>query len=493
MAKASNTLVIKDFQQGIAESPYLGFSQMQNVDIFTKPGALKIARKLAPNGNSESIVTGLIQWMVQDPVAGNIYAVDTQGKLYKKDTGDNWSVILGYGGAGVNGSGLAIWQGYLFYAREGDLDVMNLTTNVWTNNWITWGQISNFHPMLSSSQRFVLYVGHDYAVDSIEQNAGTTFDPTNPATYTQNLNDLELGSNYRVQCLEEVGGNIAIGTRLGDIVGGSYLNNVANTFFWDGVSDFIYGSQTTYFAENGVWQMKNVNNALYTVAGTGKTRLFAASTAQAQEVKRLNNLEVAPGNQLTPHQDAIDLFDGEILFGVGGASGDYPFGVYSYRNNAYILKHLISTGEDGQNGTLTIGSVKVYTPDSYLVSYFDNNTGAYGVDYLTNNYYIGYTAQAQSPIYAVATDDDPKTFEKCQIRLGKPMRATDNVRVYARFDLDSSYVLISEFLGASYVDKTVIDKKVSDLGYFKNIQIMVQLDTGASETVSPELMEVTLQ
>lgn len=43
---ATNKITIKDWQRGVADSPYLGFGAMRNVDIETYPGAIKAQRSV---------------------------------------------------------------------------------------------------------------------------------------------------------------------------------------------------------------------------------------------------------------------------------------------------------------------------------------------------------------------------------------------------------------------------------------------------------------
>lgn len=488
-------LSIKNWELGIGESPYTGFAQMVNVDIYSKPGSLKISNKLIVDNNSAAVVDELIKWAAQDPEQGDVYAVDRNGKLYKRDRGTStWSVITGHGTAAANGEGLAIWKGYLFYARRFKLDVMNLITGVWTNDWQTLNTSFGYdlHPMISSSQRFVLYVGNGNFVDTLEQVAGQVFDPTDPTTYVYNSDDLELGSDYRVTCLEEVGTDIAIGT----LVGINGIINIADIFFWDGASDFIAGGKTVRLVENGVNMMKNSNNTLYTIAGDGVPRIFNSVTSQSIEAKRFNNINVRFQNRLKIRPGAIELKEGEMLFGIGqSGSNNLPYmGVYSLRNNAYVLRYLISTLRDGSTDGLQIGLVKSISSNEIIVSWQDlDNTPEFGVDIISNNFYTNYTAYVESPIYSVGTEDDPKTYEKVEVRMGKKLQTGDGVVIKARYSLDDTWVTIATFDTPTYTGKNTFDAKVSNLGKFKEIQFRIEMTTDDTFEESPELKEITFK
>ncbi len=489
-------LIINNWQQGIGTSPYTGFAQMTNVDIYSEVGSVKISNKLKTDSNSTSVVDGLIKWAAQDPQQGDIYAVDDNGKVYKRDEGTGlWSVIAGHGTSSAHGEGLAIWKDYLFVARSTTIDVYGPLSGgaSWTNNWQTLESSSGtlLHPMMPA-QDDILYVGNAQYVDTLEEVFATTFDPTNNTTYTYNSQDLELRSDYRVTCLEEQGSQIVIGT----LIGINGIFNVADVFIWDGTSDSFSLNGTVHLVENGVRMMKNVNNTIFSIAGDGVPRIFNFVTSQSQEAKRFNNIEVGFTERTSLNPGACEYKEGEVLFGIGASfTGVAPVGVYALRNGAYVLRYLISTLNDGTAGSVRIGIVKTLNSREILVSWRDsNNSPLYGVDILTENFYTNYTAYVESPIYQVATDDDPITFEKVQVRMGKALKAGDKVKIQARFDLADTWVDVAEFDTVAeplWIGKPVVDLKVSNVGYFKNFQAKILLDVDATEDISPELMSVT--
>lgn len=490
---AIKPLTIKDWELGVGTSPYTGFGQMVNVDVFSQPGSVLISNRLESDPESVGVVDELIKWNVQDPVTGDNYLVDRNGKLYKRDRGTSaWTVITGHGNTAANGEGLAIWEDYLFYARRTRLDVYGPLSGAptWTNNWQTLESSAfyNLHPMLLSGQRFVLYIGNAEFVDTIEEVAGQTFDPSNGATFIYNLQDLELGSYYRITCLEEVGNDIAIGTQLG-----ANRGNTADMFFWDGFSDAVAGGKTIRFVENGVKMTKNVQNTLFTMAGDGIPRLFQSVTSQAQEVKRLNNISVPIFKGLSLFPDAIEQKEGELLFGIGhsrGVNGPFPMGVYSLRNGGYVLRHLISTGNDGSSDNLVIGSIKTLDSDRILVSWQDNvNPTNFGVDILTKNFYTDYTAYIESPLYTIGTEADPTTLSKVEVRMGKKLNAGDGIRIKARKNLTDPFTLVATF-DTTYVGRDNFELNVANIGGFVEAQFRIELTIDEDSEVSPELKEV---
>jgi len=51
----SKDIIFKDFQNGIADSPHLGYAMMKNVDITTTPGVAKINFKAKKMSEPESL------------------------------------------------------------------------------------------------------------------------------------------------------------------------------------------------------------------------------------------------------------------------------------------------------------------------------------------------------------------------------------------------------------------------------------------------------
>lgn len=492
------SLRISKWETGIGASPYFGFGQMTNVDIYSKPGSVKISNRLQPDLNSADLVDGLMKWMVQAQ-NGDVYAVDDNGKLYKRNIGSqSWAVITGHGVSGANGNGLGIWNGYLFYARNIKLDVMEISSGTWTNDWKDTLENANPHPILSAQDGH-LYIGNGNFVNTVIQTIGDLivnplslpFNPANTDTYTYNDPQLTLPTDYDVVCLEDVGTNVAIGTKLGN----NNTINIADIFFWDGASDSYVRGATVHLAENGVKMMKNTNNILNIIAGNGAPRVFNAVTSQSVEVKRFNNISVPFISRLSLFPDAIDALEGEVLFGIGASTSSpgnpNPLGVYALRDKAYVLRYLISTLNDGSIDGILIGTVQVISGNEILVSWRDgNNTPEYGIDILTKNFYTNYSAYIESPIYSVGTDDDPKTFERVQITLGKKLKTGDGVRIKARYNLEDSFVTIATFDTPTYTNRNVMEARVANLDKFKEMQIRIEITTASNSTESPELKEV---
>lgn len=96
MAAAQTTdLIIKDFQVGIGPSPYLGFGDMRNLDVYTLPGIARLNYSTAKQ--SGSVMLDTPHWIEADPNnPTHLYSVDGSGNAYtSSDQGGTWTKIPG--------------------------------------------------------------------------------------------------------------------------------------------------------------------------------------------------------------------------------------------------------------------------------------------------------------------------------------------------------------------------------------------------------------
>ena len=95
MAKAPKPLIISAPRQGISASPHTGYGDVRNLDIFGIPGVARLNNLTAKK--SSTTVTGLIQWIVKNPITpAQVYALDNAGVVYKStDSGATWALVTG--------------------------------------------------------------------------------------------------------------------------------------------------------------------------------------------------------------------------------------------------------------------------------------------------------------------------------------------------------------------------------------------------------------
>jgi len=481
-------LVINNFQKGIAPSPYFGFGDMRNLDIYSYPGIIRLNNLMTKQ--SSTTVTDLILWLVRNPLStSEVWALGDTAKVYKStDGGSTWSLVTG--NSSGSGQGLAIWRDYLFVARSGHLETYGPLSSSpsWTTTWKTIDSDSAWHPMIIG-QDDILYGGAGRYIFSLQEVAGQTFAPGTSSTYTWNSQALDLPKNYRVKCLAELGEKLMIGTWQGSNI---YDYKIADIFPWDRTSDSF--ELPIRMSENGINGMITVNNLLYILAGI-EGKVFVSNSTSTTEIAKIPSSigNIDSGKRWDFYPGAIMNHQGRIFFGVGSSNGVAGSGVWSLhpnlKGNTLIHENTISTGNDGSSNALQIGALLSANRESYLAGWVDAST--YGIDSLDyTKRYISYAGYFESPVYQVGTSFHPKKFQKLMLELNRPLVTNQGVKISFRTSLADSYTLIDSFDFATYGAIKTFEKTYSILA--DKIQIKVQLTTASNSNLSPELMSVSL-
>ena len=477
-------LVIKDFQKGIAPSPYLGFADMRNLDISTYPGIVRLNN--LPVKKSGSTVTDLVQWIIQNPRNSDVWALGDTARVYKStDGGDNWSLVTG--NSSGNGQGIAIWKDYLFVARTSHIETYGPLSSSpsWTTTWKSIDSDSVFHPMIVG-QDDILYGGAGRYVFSLEETPGDTFDPSDSASYTFNSRALDLPAEYRIKCLAELGEKLMIGT---------YMNSgfdtlSADIFPWDRTSDSV--ELPLRLNDNGVNAMININNLLYIFPGT-EGRVLVTNGTSTTEIAKIPNhiVNLDGGKFLRVFPGGVTQDQGRILFGIGSNSSTGGLGVWSLKpslhGNILTLENTISTGNSGAVDDLKVGALLATSKNSYLIGWEDGTT--YGIDKIDNSKRCtSYTGYFESPLFQVGTSWHPRKFSKVMFELNRPLISSQGVKISFRTSLADSYTLIDTFDFSTYAGIKTFEKTYSIIT--EKVQFKVQLTSPGTNNNSPELMSV---
>src|SRR3990167_9011642 len=450
-------LVINAPRQGIAQSPHVGFADVRNLDL-SFPGIVRL-NNLVAKASSTTVVT-TVQWMVTNPATPTEkYALDSAGKVYKStDTGATWALMTGNTQTSCHGNGLAIFKNYLVVAPAAFLDVCGdgsatgITNANWSNSWKAIDSDVLWHPMLISSNDGKLYGGAGRYVYSLEEVSGQTFAPGTAGTYTFTAQALDLPSNYRIKCIEELGNNLMCGTWQGVNV---YDLRIADIYTWD--RSAVSFGQPVKMCEHGVSAMLNTGNSLIVLAGIGGT-VYRCDGVNAIPIAQIPQgiADISGGKYLEWLPGAICNYKGKVFFGVssgGSATTIDGMGVYSLlqtgQGNILNLEHGISTGNYGATTTVKIGALLPVTRDNLLIGWRDDTT--YGIDNITvTSFNTSYSGYFISPLYIVGTHGQPRKFSELEIQLERPLRTNEGIKVAYRPNLTASFTDIGTYDFATY-------------------------------------------
>jgi len=489
MANQPKPLVIEAPRQGIAPSPHVGFGNMQNIDIFSKPGVALLNNILAKE--SATTVDAQVKWIVKNPASpANLYALDSSGVVYTSaNSGDTWSELSDRGGAG---QGLAVWKDYLFVAEGATIDVYGPLSSSpsWSNNWQSLsGNDSLWQPMLVSKLDGKLYIGNGRYIDSVAEEVGQDFAPGTGATFAFVSGALTLPEDYRVKCLAEQNNNLMVGTWMGTNI---YDNKIADIFPWD-------GSSTSYndpiqMVENGVNAMLNISGNLYILAGIDGM-IHKSNGVQAWPIGKIPNsvADTFGGKYLEPYPGAIMNFEGRLHFGVSSQDVD-GMGIYSLletsSGNIVNCEHTISTGTTGGTNPLIIGALLGISRDKFVCGWRDNAT--YGIDLLSKTAYsTDYSGFFDSPLYQIGTYLDKRKYSMLDFTLVKELLTGEGIKFEYRVNLTDSWTELGTYTTADIgVGKTSFHEENIDIPEAEQIEIRVSLK--GTSTTTPEYKQLIL-
>ena len=498
MIDKQNNIILANWQTGIAYSPFYddkaGFADMRNMENTIVPGVLSLG-VLAAKQTADT-VSNPPGWMVLNANTNlNAYALDTSGKVYTApSTWTSWTHVTGNTVTGTYlGCGMAIWKGYLFIARDTNLDVYDLTS-AWTTSFQTLNA-SPFH-MLYTSVDDKLYICNGRYISSLTEV--TTFNPASAPTYTWTAAAITLPTGYTAMTLADLGASLFVGTVFGtgDISVTNKRLKKADIF------PYLRSSLTlgipVKIQEFGVNQMLEVNNELFIQAGnTGKyyktNGTFFTFLTQIPH----NSVLGSPYSWTQTYPGGMMYHKNKIFSGVNVSSATAASGVYSFNldGSGLTLENTLSIGSDDNLYVRSLLSVRDQ-PDTYLAGWVQGDASARGIDKVSfaNGFTGSYGAYVDSQIYTVGDSDNDRTFAQVEFYFDRPLASGDGFKIQWREDLSASFATTSlENTGivdfATY--GAIQDKRLTFTANVKQIQFRV-LGTCTSSTLSPKLKYVRI-
>lgn len=471
MAAKDNTIIINNFQQGIAPSSYLGFEQSLNLNVHDKLGIAYPHSALTKNSGTN--ITALVTEFATGDTG--TYGTDEDGNVFKTGT---WTDITGHGTGG--GQGINIWKDFLFYFRTTTIELYGLLSGTpgWNVSWA--GEAINTaatHPSVVG-QDGLLYVGCGKYIYSLEEVSGQTFDPTDAGTFTDTVYALDLPDDYTITTLVEYGSMLAIGTS-------NSTNKFSEIFFWDRVSE-SFDLPVRIAEPGGINQMVVLDNLLYVQAGLNAT-YYVTNQTSSQKLFSVPQTVLAQTNLLDFQRNAIMAFQGRVYFGIGSNSGGSTYGIYSYdpKTNVLVMEHTTSQGEGSTDG-IKIGAMIPLVNNSYNFNVaWTNFTGSdtYGVDNVSGSL-TRDEAYIITEFMRVGTKRLPRTFSSIEIQLSKVLTTNDSVKISYRTVQGGSWTAISQCT----LDTVGQDSLEEDFGVTAdNIQFKIIVNNDA------ELLEVRIK
>lgn len=461
-------IVIRGWEQGIAQDPYSGIGRMLNVDLST-PGEVAVGFPITASTQSGGALTIPIHDAISyvAGMANAYFILDDTSQVFKSTsiTG-TWAFLstsnVTTGASAIN-QGLAYWKGYLFKFRATHIDYLTGGTGTWVSNWnpangstTSSDVIQNINHYAIVSQDDALYFCNGAGIGSILEVAGKTFDPADTTTYTFNAGTTNASNALRLPTYDTAQSIAEQGVSL--LIGGS-LNAI---YPWDRTSpSFGY---PIFIGDIFIKRMVTVNTNVYIFPGfqTGRGRIYVTNSTQANLFFKIPDYIFGEQDPYYIWGDAI-FHRNNLIFGflvaknsatqttIGNGTGLITSsGVWAIDLETQAFREIsdmnTSSGHGNASALITpTGS----TPGMGYIVAWDNVASTSGIGY------SGTTAGTGGSSYNVTTDLIPvgtlferKTFSQVEFKLRTALESGESIQIIAGVDGSFSTIGTTNTVGA---------------------------------------------
>lgn len=485
----NKSILISNFQKGIAKSAVLGFEHMRNVEIFDDPGMLKLALKTY----AYFTVDGM-------PVA---HEVDLYGNEYVLVSGEGNPWRLYKNGVSIaNGTDTAwdmkIWNDYLFVTlSSGVINVYGPLSSSGATMFTSWKTgLASYYMLQMVIRRdgLFMYITNGNRIASLSSFVAGAVGVAPTATLDTGATTLPP---YKyATCMVELRNYIFIGTQAGSNWYNRKNFKVGDVLSWDKSTG---GTLTNAVAlnENGIHALVTDGNRVYVVAGVMGS-IYVTDSVNYTLIKKIpwspRRKPLQTINGIYPNAVGFN-HNSHLLIGTSSNTGENQHhGVWEIDTaGGYetVLKHTISSGQVGVNQPLTIGLVKSTSQDTTLIGWQDGSS--FGFDKTETNKASDYSAFVESELMQVGSRLNKTTFQNIEFSLARPLQSGQGIQVRYRKDLEEAYTLIGTWdyatIGAvsNYIDKALIADA-------EKLQIKIELTqpTTAPATANVELITLRI-
>ncbi len=402
--KSQNSLTWSQFN-GLADSLWSGIVgslyKCVGLDIHSQRGSITPQQAMAKD--SGTTITELCKVSLVTSKGYVLWFSSTSGKIWSQSGGVYTLVYTtspSSGGAGCLGA--EEFDGNIYWATSGFLHYTANTDTAFGSVTANWQQFSAgdsyYHPMETLNN--ALFIGDGHLVAKVDSSQ----------SFTANILDFTVPNIVKCMLADDI--DLLIGTQTGE--SGSPVSSVGFCYIveWDTI-------QTSWQFMELVWE-NGVNCLFYdgsvVVANAGQYgKLYYYSAHFLKPYKRIPGSQWNPSNNGEILPNAAAMWNGMAVFGFSADNGNpcdqaiYTLGSYDSDYEAVINEDFpISTGD--VNG-ITIGAICVSGQIIYA-SWFDSNSGTYGVDKLS---YSAKFANAYLETPVIDREDDTQmttTYEK---------------------------------------------------------------------------------
>ena len=415
---AEKTISINNPQVGMGGSYATGFEEIRGLNITDTPGVCYPNKALVKENDAD------IDALINLFKGYNDFAWGFSGsELWLQNEEDSWGMKTGHD-ANTIMAGFA-WKDYTGIVQNGQISFYN--SNHVYDNKITFFDTGTVYDVIVASDSKVYLLNYNF-LQSLEEDIGETFDPADSRTYTPNKSALDFPEDQNPHTLLENDGKLWV-----------VCDNVI--FPWiKGEASY----ETPINTNRTINQAIAYNSTIYLQIGNkGEWYYINGDTIVSMNVR-------VPQHILANGAIKIYkpfMYDGLIHFGMGGAIGVNPQGVWTLNpfTGALNMAYLMSVGDDGTTTEYKFGHMTTDSDDGLLLTPWEDadGTSSYGVDRIGTTPYTGDKTFLVSRFLPVSRKLNAKAVDQLAIWLDSVLDSNSSVKVYYRKLRSDSWVQIT--------------------------------------------------
>ena len=395
------------------------------------------------------------------------------------------------------GNGIVWYKNYLFVFYNSRICYLHVgsngtpfTSSSWVNEWnpntgsvgvgvqifnTLVGQQNPHEAIEGTLKKDAIFITDANYIAILQEISGSTFDPSNTATYTWSNKAVSLPTYEVASCLAELGNKLLIGAS----------RNVIYT--WDEIS--TNRGDTMMIAENGCTHLLTINSNTFIFAGK-RGRVYVTNNSQAQLYVKMP--DYISGIEPIFTWKNVAYNKNQIYFGVS-ATDNAQNAIASYvglwaidvTTNALRCVNLMSdTG-----ATVTAVYAKTGIASGFGLNVSWKNGTNYGMDTSASAPYTTYVSYIDTDIIPIGQYLKKHTFENLEFKLALPLVSGEGIKISYRTSRTGSYTQIGETTTVGAFS----DVYLVNFDQAEWIQFRIQMKSTASSPSYVHLYELRLR
>lgn len=491
-------ITINQFYKGQSLTPYVSngaFYKSANLDIHGQEGLARINYKPTGITSSENLMRTAFGLSQTDKVyLSEVISDSTTGCVKYIDMS---AMTIGDLGATKRYlDSITYWKGYLIgtpssvrYAVTSDAADLQLNYNkIGLGVDQTWGSFGSFlygngftyYKIGHSLRNDKLYYTNAFYVGQLEENTGETFLPTNADTYTNTPTHLEHPNFVTCEGFEDFGRFLATFSNDPD-------KNRTLIFLWDTEAPSVEGQ---FVIEEPHMSRTIAREGEIYISGGKRGNIYRLTESGLRHYAQIKLGDYDDQNYIGKDIvfNSMAWWKDRLMVGIDvkDSCNLTPAGIYSIKDG--VVNHEFIPSNGLTDDTLELGGMITYK--DYLL-YGAGNGTTNVVDYVRDDANrLSSGCYLETGLLRAGYKMQKNFIDRIEMILARPLQTGESFTVSYRRNINDSYTTLAT---KSYTtDGAQSSFVLPGIKNIENIQLKIELGTGATSKNTPLLQEITL-